>query len=300
MGNETWTWAGTWWSLVVMIGVINLGIGIYLFIKSRNTIDDDNKVYLKRMRIAGIVFLSVAMYRAVFVSRYLTQLAWFDTILNSSLLIRFIAMFAEVAFAYLISRALIQVNKDIFTTPLTSKVKEFFRTKSPHIFFYALVIAQPFAYGGTINKIRVLFAIEETLWGIAFMVVIPLIIMQLKAVLEVSDENRKKELSLIKYFLIVIAVFCIGYGSYSVFYHLPIEYWPAALEQLRMETPVPTLRYGFDAIKDAFLIVNKNHNYNDWGGMGFVIWHTGYFTLCGWMVLLFMTAPRKLKIANKQ
>lgn len=291
----SWTWAWSWWAVVVVIGAINLGLGVYLFLQSRKVIDEKNSTYVKRMRIAGIVFLSVAMYRAVFVSRYLTQLAWFDTILNSTLLIRTFAMSAEIAFAYLISRALLQVNKDILNERFDNKIKEFFRTKAPHIFFYLLVIAQPFAYGGTINKIRILFAIEETFWGLAFVVVTPLIIMQLKKVFSIKDPQKMIELKQIKYFVIVVAIFCIGYGSYSVFYHLPIEYWPAALEQLQMATPVPEFRYGFDAIKDAFLIVNLNHVYEDWGGLGFVIWHTGYFTLCGWMSLLFMTAPRKLK-----
>jgi len=294
MNNSSWAWAGAWWSVVVVIGIINLSIGIYLFMKSRKVDDEQNKSYLRKMRIAGIIFLLVAMYRAVFVSRYLTQLAWFDTILNSSLLIRTFAMAAEISFAYLISRALLQVNKEILSEPFKNKVKDFFRTKAPHIFFYLLVIAQPFAYGGTINKIRVLFAIEETFWGLAFMVVTPLIIMQFKKVFEIKENIN--EYKYIKAFIIVVALFCIGYGSYSVFYHLPIEYWPSAIEQLNMDVPVPEIRFGFDAIKDAFIVVNKNHNYADWGGLGFVIWHTGYFTLCGWMTLLFMGGPRKLKM----
>jgi len=37
---------------------------------------------------------------------------------------------------------------------------------------------------------------------------------------------------------------------------------------------------------------------NAWGGMGFVIWHTGYFSLCVWMVLFLMTGPRQLTIAK--
>jgi heme exporter protein D len=28
--------------------------------------------------------------------------------------------------------------------------------------------------------------------------------------------------------------------------------------------------------------------FDEWGGIGFFIWHTGYFTVCSWMVLLFM------------
>ena len=65
----SWTWAWSWWSIVVVIGALNLGLGAYLFLQSKKVIDEKNSIYIKRMRIAGIVFLSVAMYRAVFVSR---------------------------------------------------------------------------------------------------------------------------------------------------------------------------------------------------------------------------------------
>ena len=93
-------------------------------------------------------------------------------------------------------------------------------------------------------------------------------------------------------------VFCIGYGSYSLLYHLPIEYWPSAINQLQVENPEPAFRWGFDAIKDTLVTVNVTRDYATWGGIGFVIWHSGYFTLCGWMVLFFMTGPAIKKLTT--
>ncbi len=300
MGGDTWTWAWPWWAGIVGINVINLIIGIYIYIRSKKRNDGELNSYQKTMRIAGIIFLSVAFYRSIFVSNYLLQLAWFDTILNSTLIIRLFATFAELAFAYLIMSSMLQLNKELSSKDIRDKkVRYFFEKKAPYLFFILLALAQPFAYGGAITKVDLLFAIEETLWGLAFLSITPLAIIQFIRVKK-STNYSKEELKLFKIFTIIIMIFCIGYGSYSLFYHLPIEYWPDAINQLQVGNPEPAFRWGIDAIKDTLLIVNVTRNYDTWGGLGFVIWHSGYFTLCGWMVLFFMNGPRIVYLAKEK
>jgi len=297
MSTEVWSWAWPWWSTVVAITAVNLIIGIYIFWKSKNTNHGELNSYHMEMRIAGLIFLGVAFYRSIFVSNYLLQLAWFDTIFNSSLIIRFFAAFAELAFAYLIMSAMLRLNKEIpGKTKKEKGFKYFFENKAPYLFFIFLAAAQLFANGGLITKVHLLFAIEETLWGLAFLSITPLAIIQFRRV-RANVEFSKESLKQYKIFTLVIMVFCIGYGGYSLFYHLPIEYWPAAIEQLQVGNPEPAFRFGFSAIKDALLTVNVTRDYDTWGGMGFVIWHSGYFTLCGWMVLFFMKGP---KLINKK
>jgi hypothetical protein len=75
-------------------------------------------------------------------------------------------------------------------------------------------------------------------------------------------------------------------------------YWPSAIAQLQMPNPEPVFRFGIQAIRDAFFIVHATKDLSAWGGMGFVVWHTGYFSICVWMVLFLMTGPRLLKIAK--
>ena len=84
---------------------------------------------------------------------------------------------------------------------------------------------------------------------------------------------------------------CVIYCSYGLLYHLPTEYWATALEQLR--TGEPQLKTGFSAIKDAFKSVNVTHHYPDWG-FGFVLWHSAYFSVCVWLSIFLMRAPRYL------
>jgi hypothetical protein len=206
-------------------------------------------------------------------------------------------MGAELSFAGLIALSLLRINKDLPGIEDESEraLLRFFKYKTPYIFFICLLIAQFFATGGLITKIRILFAIEETLWGFAFFLITPLVIIQLRKVLGIKNEVVKRQFRLIKTFSIIITTFCIGYGIYSLGYHLPIEYWPSAIAQLQMDNPVPAFMLGKDAIHEAFYNVNMSRNLSDWGGMGFIVWQTGYFSICVWMVLVFMCGPRKLE-----
>ena len=250
------------------------------------------------MRIFGLTYILVALYRSVFVSSYLEQLAWFNTVANSSLLIRCFAIFSEISFAALIMLALLRLNKDV-PAPAghhPGRFLKFMETKSPYLFFICLCTAQVFATTATIVKIDVLFAIEETLWGFAFLAILPLVIIQLKRVYSCKDSKSAKQLKLYRIFTVIMIIFTIGYCGYSVFYHLPIEYWPHAIAQLQMQTPVPAIRTGAQAIHDAFFVVHECRSLATWGGIGFIIWHSGYFSICVWMVLFFMNGPRKLKI----
>ena len=249
------------------------------------------------MRNFGAVFILVAVYRSVFISSYLNQLAWFDTIANSSLLIRLFAIFAELSFAALIMLALLQLNKDVPNSSrgVPERAPGFLFAKTPYVLFACIFVAQFFATTATITKIEVLFAIEETLWGIAFLSILPLILAQLARVYSYQDSKAWQELQLYRGFTLMMAAFTVCYCAYSLLYHLPIEYWPSAIAQLQMESPIPVIRTGVQAVKDALFVVNETKDFAAWGGVGFLIWYTGYFSLCGWMVLFLMTGPRSVK-----
>jgi len=296
-----WTWATPWWWTLVIINIINVIICMAIFVKSAKTKDIINNKYLRIMRVLGLAYCLVALYRSIFVSRYLTQLAWFNSILNSSLLIRCFAIIAELAFAALIAKSLLRLNKDIpgILNKTDNYILSFFKLKTPYLFFIFIFLAQFFATAGLITKIRLLFAIEETLWGLSFILITPLVIIQLKRIFLIKDKILKKQFRLAKAFSFVMIVFCVGYVIYSLGYHLPYEYWPAAIAQWQMENPVPAFKFGNEAIYEALTIVNVSRDLNEWGGIGFIIWHTGYFSICVWMVLLFMSGPRKVEVREE-
>jgi hypothetical protein len=246
------------------------------------------------MRLMGVNFSLVAAYRAVFVSRYTAQLAWFDTVANSSLLIRMFAIAAELSFSGLIALAILRVNRDLPAADdaHANKFKKFMTTKSPYVLIACIFLAQFFATSGLITKNQTLFAIEETLWTLGFLAVLPLAIIQLRRVYAVKDEEAAARLKMLRQSTIIIAAWCLFYCAYGLFYHLPFETWAGAVNQI--ETGLPTIKSGASAIRDAFLIVNETKAYGDWG-FGFLLWHSAYFTILVWISIFLMQAPRMLR-----
>ena len=290
-------WAWPWWGILVAISLINLSVGGFIWYKSAKAgvLKD---TYRLRMLILGTIFVLIGSYRTVFVSSYLDQLAWFDTVLNSSLFIRCIATISELSYASIIALTLRQVSIQVpvMNGPQasTNKYVGNYEKLAPYIFVSCLFIAQFFATSATITKIHVLFAIEETLWGLAFLAILPLTIILCVRVFSFKEKEMVKSMFMFRAIMVFLAAFCVGYCIYSLAYHLPVEYWPFAIEQMNMDNPVPAIRHGWQAIVDAFTIVNVTHDYDTWGGIGFMIWHTGYFSICVWMTLFMMCGPRKL------
>jgi hypothetical protein len=238
------------------------------------------------MRIMGLIFTLVGAYRAVFVSRYFTQMAWFDTLLNSSFLIRTFAMAAELSFAGLFALAMIRVYAELPTEHNKSnRFKTFLTIQSPYFLIACIFFAQFFAFGGLIMKSKTLFAIEESLWSLGFVSILPLAFMQWQRLRSVRDESLK----MLKGSTRLILVWCVIYCCYGLFYHLPLENWPSAFQQ--MDTGLPAIKTGWTAIRDSFVIVHESKAYSDWG-FGFLLWHSAYFSICVWIALYLMRAPR--------
>jgi len=293
--ESTWTWAWPWWGTLVAINAINLVICIFLFVRSTKEHDPVDAGYQGIMRTLGLVFVAVAFYRAIFVSSYLEQLAWFDSVLNSSLLIRCLAIFAELSFAGLIATSLLRMNKEVPGLVNTDNMfVAFLQTKTPIVLFACIFIANIFATSATITKINLLFALEETCWGVGFVSIIPMLLISLRKLSAYRNTAKWPALRQFRIMLTLIAVFSIGYSLFELGFNLPVVYWPSAIVQLQMPHPEPVFRFGVQAVRDAFFIVHATKDLGAWGGMGFVIWHTGYFSICVWMVLFLMTGPRLL------
>ena len=285
--QTNWLW--TWWYVMVAINAAQLAACVYLYRQSRQAHDAQSS-YVRSMRIMGLLFTLIACYRSVFVSRYLYQYGWFDTLFNSSLLIRTLAWCAEISFSCLIAFAMLRFNRDLPDPQRASNsVAKFVRSKSPYLLIACIFVAQFFATAGLITKSRLAFAIEETLWSVGFFSILPLAYIQFRRIFMAHAKLMADRLSMLKAFAIVNLTWCIIYCTYGLIYHLPTEYWVTAFEQIR--TGVPELKSGFSAIVDAFNVVNVTHDYRDWG-FGFVFWHSSYFTVCVWIALFLMRAPR--------
>ncbi len=294
MSSSCTDWAWPWWTVIVMINAVNLVVCAVVYRRSLNPKDGSDAAYRKRMRIMGVIFTLVAVYRAIFVSRYTPQLAWFDSLANSSLLIRMFAVAAELSFSGLIALAMLRVNHDLPAddTANANKVKLFMTTKSPYVLMTCIFLAQFFATSGLITKNQTLFAIEETLWTLGFLAVLPLAILQVRRVYAIKDAETVAQFKMLRQSAVLIAAWCVFYCCYGLFYHLPFETWAGAIEQTR--TGLPVIKTGASAIADAFMIVHESKAYSDWG-FGFLLWHSAYFSICVWISIFLMQAPRIIR-----
>ena len=293
LSNPDWAWP--WWMVMVTISIVNLVVCAVVYKKSLNPKDGIDTTYRKRMRIMGVIFTVVAAYRTVFVSRYDPQFAWFDSIANSSLLIRVFAATAELSFSGLIAFAMLQFNISLpaGNDNQSNKFKTFMTTKTPYVLIICIFIAQFFAFGGVVFKSDLFWAIEETLWSVGFISILPLSLIQLRRILSIEDKETLKRLQMLKQSAIVIVTWCVIYCSYGLFFHI-FGLWESAI--IELETGFPAT--GPNAIADAFMIVHETKVYSDWG-FGFLFWHSAYFSACVWISIFLMQAPRSLETPKK-
>jgi hypothetical protein len=90
-------------------------------------------------------------------------------------------------------------------------------------------------------------------------------------------------------FLVVLTIWCIGYLSYQLFYALPFNHFAVLGQDIYHTIPDKAFYqavFGYTATRD----------FATWGGIGFFIWQSGYFSICVWMTLFFMTAPGNRKL----
>jgi hypothetical protein len=291
MHDDATAWAWPWWTVMVLISAVNLMLCVRVVLRTAGSVDAPDWKYRKWMRIMGVTFTIVGAYRSVFVARYSTQMAWFDTLANSSLLIRGFALFAEVSFSGQFALALIHANRDLAMESAAPMTRRFAR-RAPYVLWGCIILAQVFATTGVITRSELSFAIEETLWSIGFLTVLPLAVLQLRRASAMRDSGR---LDPIRRFALVTILWCAAYCIFGICLDLPTV-WGAALHQIR--TGIPEIRHGLSAVRDALLIVHESKAWGDWG-FGFLFWHSSYFSVCVWLSVFLMTAPRARRLTAR-
>ena len=276
-----------WHITTVTISTINFLAALFLFFRSfkRKTEEPQNAGYFLLLRSMGLLFVSIALYRTIFVSSYPDRLAWFDTLLNSPFFIRCMAVFAEMSFIGMIAVILIKMNRDM---PLSNDGKKGgLLYKLPFAAIGCIFFSQFFAFAGLITQYLWPFTIEETLWALAFISVTPVVVSGLARL----KKEKQKEKSL-AFFLVIMAIWCAGYLAFQCFYALPFLYYSELAQDAGKSIPA-------GALQQAIFNYRVSRDFNTWGGIGFFIWHSGYFSVCSWLALMYMAAPRKRLLAEK-
>ena len=279
-------WANPWYQIMAIINIMGLIYCAIIFVRNFTPKDRKETKYRIWMSIMGMLVALVSAYRAIAV-RYIPYT------------FRIPNTFAEVSFAGLITYAMLKFNEYVPAPEKANRNKftKFYLTKSPYILLGCLVLAQPIDTIGAIYNMALRGPFVETLWGIGFISVLPLAIIQLRRVLKIKDKEAVKRLRIVKYSAIVIASWCVVYGLYSVAFHLP-GIWRYAIYSRFTEglTGHPTFIQGVNESLGFRILTSLE--YRDWG-FGYLLWHTAYFSVITWVSLFLMNAPRPKEISEK-
>ncbi|MHA1461151.1 MAG: hypothetical protein ACTSO8_06675 [Promethearchaeota archaeon] len=278
-------WAIPWYTTMVIVNVVALVYCAVVYKRSLIPRDGKDLTYRKWMRIMGVIFTVVSAYRAISV----WAIPYTFRIPNT---------LAEVSMSGLFAYAMLRFNTYLPATDdaRASKFKSFI-TKTPYILVGCIVIAQPLDTWDNISNFVIGGTIMETLWGIGFLSVLPLAIIQLRRVLSIKDKEEAERLRIMKYSSIIIVTWCVVYVMYRWIFTLP-GMWARSFAQI--EAGLPPLNTGLQAIIDMLGIsIRTSLEYSDWG-FSFLIWHSAYFSILTWITIFLMKAPRPQEISGKR
>ena len=160
---------------------------------------------------------------------------------------------------------------------------------APWALITCIFLAQFFATGGLITKSRLLFAIEETLWGAGFFSVLPLAIIQFRRAfpgrteIKTTGTGHAQNVQCGECRLVLDLLYLCT--------HIPLANGILGNRPRATGNRNSPNQDRHQCSIDAFYIVNVSHSYADWG-FGFVLWHSAYFSVCVWLALFLMRAPR--------
>jgi hypothetical protein len=175
-----------------------------------------------------------------------------------------------------------------------NKFKSFINN-TPYILIGCIILAQPIDTWGGITHFALRGVFVETLWGIGFLSILPLGIIQLRRVLSIKDKEKQERFRMLKYSAIMIVVWCIIYCLYRWIFTLP-GMWGRAFDQLA--AGLPPIITGSEAINAALGVrIPASWEYGDWG-MFYIIWRSAYFSILTWMSIFLMNAPRPREVSE--
>jgi len=260
---------------MVGVGMANFLAAGYIVCRSLrwSKIEPESARSFALLRVCVVVFAAVAAYRSIFVSSYPDRLVWFDSLLNSPFLIRCLAACAEMSAVTISAVALLKLNRQY---GLGGKF-----SRAPYASIACIFAAQFFAFGGLLTQYQTLFAVEEFLWTLAFLGFVPSTFLGLRQINagQIVQANQKV-------FFWVMAIWCAGYLAFQICYALPFMYIMEIASDVGRAIPP-------DALRAAIFNFTVARDFNAWGGIGFMIWHSVYFAVTIWVYLFGFMAARK-------
>lgn len=205
--------------------------------------------------LLGFLVVAVALYRSILPNDYETRRVWRDTPANSVIAVRLLALFAEISFACMIVISYMMATGAWAAEGVSVSVT---------IFATLVIVAQIPATIGAQTALPWLFALEETLWALGAVALIP------ASLWLTRQGGRTRTMGI---------VMMVALSIYLVFQAVTVPMrWAAG----HLGVPVSTLSW--------FSTTNASMQCENYSLLHFV-WITGYLILMSLLVVYLQTGP---------
>jgi len=242
--------------------------------------------YQKTMRLLAGPFVLVCAWRAAFPNIYASRVTWYDSMLCSIFISRMMATVAEVCWVTQICMALSHVDHGLriaLPTQLSSLHR--YTQVVAKVSVGCICVAELCSDFGTITKSGLGFLLEETLWGVAFTLLLPAFMHLTLALRKLPREARTGQKCSATVFARSSMLVIFGYLVWQWSCHVPDLYrsW-----QTQLEDNVQYYSFG-PGVWDALTERHASRSFDTWKPV--LLWLIGYFSLGVWTSLALMCAP---------
>ena len=253
-----------WWVFLTSLSFINI---ILWFLLNKQSLK--NKKNTNLMVWLCFIYVIVCAYRSILPRADVQRMMLFDTWFSSVLLGRTAATIAELAFVAQWVIILKQLSK-IYHNDLVKKISL--------LPLPLITVAEVFSWYGVTIGFNMAHAIEETLWGITF----SLILLSFIVLMPKFDSSMKKIGSL-------IIVGCLAFGCVMFLVDVPM-YYKRYLLDIEAGKSFPDLTTGLSEITFKSIV---SWEYGLWKDE--IPWMTGYFTMAVYSSLGLCVLNKKLE-----
>mmetsp|Transcript_54129 Transcript_54129/g.150579 ORF Transcript_54129/g.150579 Transcript_54129/m.150579 type:complete len:369 (-) Transcript_54129:33-1139(-) len=297
-GGQWPSWAIVWYPAMCVVATLNIVAYILVIVVlGADPAEEDRAVraYKRRMLVLAAPYVLVCAWRTYFPNQYESRHVWWDTPLSSILLARTMATIAELSWIAQLASALAfcsdQVHRETHRTSTSNGCSwNAYAQVSARLMFIFICVAECCSFAATISLSNLWFAIEESLWGLAYLITWPAFVHLLYAAQGSRQDQRCcVGRGYVGLYALLASIFCFFYVPWVAILDVP-PYWEAYQQQLREGFSFLPF---WEGVKDALVKRVVTHSWEAWGPLlSNMIWRATYFGPNVWASILLAFAPR--------
>ena len=263
-----------WWKILFIISTINI---IFIINYYKNNCCDNQ--FHRNITLLSMVYVFIAAIRAIFPVKNVDRTCFYNSVLCSSFIDRFVATIAEICFILLVTGILKNITN--YTTESQNQKLALTLTN------YGIICAQIFCWLGSLTNNQSWNVMEESIWTICF-IIITIILFKLYIYV---NNNPSRQNNFLKETLPLLIIMIIIYILFMIINDVPM-YFKRWKNNKKKYTDIIT---GF---KNMFKCEKISQSYHEWKED--YLWIIGYFSLAVWFSIYLVIWHTKYKKLGNQ